>query len=91
MININIIYLQEKTNKLNVESLTEGSLVSKQASTEIIKNNNLDTQNGCVGHDVVNNDDEDEGEAVDMDAFVESGLLDDDSVIIGIHLAIQCK
>lgn len=26
-------------------------------------------------------DDEDEGEPVDMDAFVESGLLEDDSVI----------
>jgi len=35
--------------------------------------------NNCSADD--DDADEDEGEAVDMDAFVESGLLEDDSVI----------
>lgn len=38
---------------------------------------NLVSPNYCSNDD----NDEDEGNAVDMDAFVESGILEDDSVI----------
>lgn len=40
----------------------------------------MDNQNYCTNDDDDSNDDE--GEAIDMDAFVESGLLEDDSVIV---------
>lgn len=47
---------------------------------QIVESNDLDNQSYCANND--NSDDDDEGEAVDMDAFVESGLLEDDSVIV---------
>lgn len=48
---------------------------------QIIKTCNFFIKNNSVGDDE-DDDDDDEGEAIDMDAFVESGLLEDDSVII---------
>lgn len=50
---------------------------------QIIKTCNFYIKNNSIGDD--EDDDDDEGEAIDMDAFVESGLLEDDSVIIS-HL-----
>lgn len=48
--------------------------------------NNTNPQMSCLDKDN-DDDDEDGGEAVDMDAFVESGLLEeDDSVIYIIYL-----
>lgn len=47
---------------------------------QIIKTCNFYIKNNSIGDD--EDDDDDEGEAIDMDAFVESGLLEDDSVII---------
>jgi len=47
---------------------------------QIIKTCNFYIKNNSISDD--EDDDDDEGEAIDMDAFVESGLLEDDSVII---------
>jgi len=45
---------------------------------QIIHTCNFYDKNISVGDD----DDDDEGEAIDMDEFVESGMLEDDSVTI---------
>lgn len=45
----------------------------------MLGSSNLDGPNYCLNED--DDVDEDEGEAVDMDAFVESGILEDDLVI----------
>lgn len=60
----------------NFEGQNKGSQVSDIVAHEnqIINTCNFYTKNS-IG-------DDDEGEAIDMDAFVESGLLEDDSVTI---------
>lgn len=50
---------------------------NKNKDNQVSSNFNVDINSYCAEDD----DNEDEGEAVDMDAFVESGLLEDDSVI----------
>lgn len=73
--------LQGNLNSLNVTSLNKDNNVLNSATNKNsnVRNINLDIQNDCADNDDDDNDDE-EGEAVDMDAFVESGLLEDDSV-----------
>lgn len=67
-------------NNIN-KSQKENNQVSINIASEnqIIESNDLDNQSYCANDD---NSDDDEGEAIDMDAFVESGLLEDDSVIV---------
>lgn len=64
----------------NFEGQNKGSQVSDIVTHEnqIINTCNFYTKNS-IGDD---DDDDDEGEAIDMDAFVASGLLEDDSVTI---------
>jgi len=65
-------------NSFNVTSLNEDDHVLNSAINE---NSNVRNINDCANDDSNDNDDdEEEGDAVDMDAFVESGLLEDDSV-----------
>lgn len=68
-------------NNIN-KSQKDNNPVSNNIATknQIVESNDLDNQSYCANND--NSDDDDEGEAVDMDAFVESGLLEDDSVIV---------
>lgn len=47
-----------------------------------LENQILKTCNSYTKNISIDDDDDDEGEAIDMDAFVESGLLEDDSVTI---------
>lgn len=68
--------LQGNLNSLNVTSLNGDNHVLNSATNE-----NSNVINDCANYDNDDNDDdEEEGDAVDMDAFVESGLLEDDSV-----------
>jgi len=79
---ISEISLEGNLNSLNVTSLNEDNHVLNSAINDnsIVRNIKVDNQNYCTVDD---DDDEEEGDAVDMDAFVESGLLeDDDSVTI---------
>lgn len=75
--------MQETINNLNTENQKKGNQVSNnivienQNKSNINSSNNLDTQKYYDSND----DDEDDEEAVDMDSFLESGLLEDDSVI----------
>lgn len=71
--------LQGNLNSVNVTSFNKDNNVLNSATNENsnVKNINVDTQNDCVDDD---DNDEEEGDAIDMDAFVESGLLEDDSV-----------
>ena len=75
----------------NVEGQNKGNEVCNIVCTrenQIIKTSNFYTKNSCIGND---DDDDDEGEAIDMDAFVESGLLEDDSVISSIFFFSKCS
>jgi len=49
---------------------------------QIMNTCNFYTKNSSIG----GHDDDDEGEAIDMDAFVESGMLEDDSVTISLSI-----
>ncbi|XP_022181327.1 ubiquitin-like-conjugating enzyme ATG3 isoform X1 [Myzus persicae] len=72
------ISLEGNLNSLNVTSLNGDNHVLNSATNE-----NSNVINDCANYDNDDNDDdEEEGDAVDMDAFVESGLLEDDSVTI---------
>lgn len=72
MKNIKCFMMQE-----NVEGQYKGNEVSNIVThkSQIIKTCNFYIKNSSE-----EDDDDDEGEAIDMDAFVESGLLEDDSV-----------
>lgn len=72
--------LQGNLNSLNVTSLNEDNHVLNSAINDnsIVRNIKVDNQNYCAVDD---DDDEEEGDAIDMDAFVESGLLEDDDSV----------
>lgn len=74
--------VSEISHKENIEDQNKGYHVSNIMTHEnqIIKTCNFYIKNTSVGDD--EDDDDDEGEAIDMDAFVESGLLEDDSATI---------
>lgn len=74
--------LQENLNSLNVTSLNEDNHVLNSAINENpnVRNINVNTQKVCADDDDDDDDNEEEGDAIDMDAFVESGLLEDDLV-----------
>lgn len=89
-ISIIIIYqcLQEKIDSLNAESQSKGNqvfnnvVIGNQSINNINFSNYLGTRNCYVNdNNEDSDDDEDEGEAIDMDSFLESGLLEDASVI----------
>ncbi|XP_022177198.1 ubiquitin-like-conjugating enzyme ATG3 [Myzus persicae] len=68
--------ISEISHKENVEGQYKGNEVSNIVThkSQIIKTCNFYIKNSSE-----EDDDDDEGEAIDMDAFVESGLLEDDS------------
>ncbi|XP_025419669.1 ubiquitin-like-conjugating enzyme ATG3 [Sipha flava] len=68
---ISDLSFSENSSNLNIGNKNEDNQVSS--------NVNVDINSYCAED---NDDNEDEGEAVDMDAFVESGLLEDDSVTV---------
>ncbi|XP_025191830.1 ubiquitin-like-conjugating enzyme ATG3 [Melanaphis sacchari] len=83
-------HFDEKISEISYEENVEDQNKSNQVSNimthenQIIKTCNFYTKNSGIGDD--ENDDDDEGEALDMDAFVESGLLEDDSLLIKLFL-----
>lgn len=71
--------LQGNQNNLNVTSLNEDNHVLNSATNDnsVVRNIKVDSHYCEVDDD----DDEEEGDAIDMDAFVESGLLEDDDSV----------
>ncbi|XP_015375404.1 PREDICTED: ubiquitin-like-conjugating enzyme ATG3 [Diuraphis noxia] len=75
---ISEISLEVNLNNVNVTSLNKDNNALNSATNENLNVRNI---NDCTDDNDDENDEE-EGDAVDMDAFVESGLLEDDSVTI---------
>ncbi|XP_026819892.1 ubiquitin-like-conjugating enzyme ATG3 [Rhopalosiphum maidis] len=77
-----LLSFNEKISEISHEENNEGQNNGNQDSNimihenQIIKTCNFYTKNNSIA------DDDDEGEAIDMDAFVESGLLEDDSATV---------
>lgn len=71
--------LQGNQNNLNVTSLNKDNHVLNSAINDnsVVRNIKVDTHYCEVDDD----DDDEEGDAIDMDAFVESGLLEDDDSV----------
>ncbi|XP_001949218.2 ubiquitin-like-conjugating enzyme ATG3 [Acyrthosiphon pisum] len=78
--------MNEKISEIPHEEHFDGQNIGSQVSNIVTHENqimntcNFYTKNSSIGDD--DDDDDDEGEAIDMDAFVESGMLEDDSATV---------